>query len=269
MALVNRGRLSGLVGHLSSWTARDLPQDVAHLDLGVQPVEDWAYEAVVLLGRNGGWDGLMPKKVVKRKSTKSEAAEADGEDVVDKANEVDKTQDPPKMKKGGGTRAKAKRIEQDVDGDTEGGEVRDETQGSPTTRKRGAPGKVETPVIENGADEVNMEDVRMKETSKRARRRLGNAKARAADEDGEVKGEETTDTTTFMKGQKRGKKRIYGAKGVSGEGSDNETVRLVENIAGKEDELDQSKKGGKRSRTAVKVEEPPSSGSRRGSRAKR
>ncbi len=53
--------------------------------LGVQPVEDAAYEAVVLLGKKGGWEGIVPgPKKAKKKAVKQEL---DGEDGVEQADE--------------------------------------------------------------------------------------------------------------------------------------------------------------------------------------
>jgi len=68
---------------------------------GVQPVEEKAYEAVVLLGKKGGWEGIIP---IVRKVRKANADFGSGEERVD--SEV--VQDIGKRKKPSRSRKKSK-----------------------------------------------------------------------------------------------------------------------------------------------------------------
>lgn len=82
-----------------------------------------AYEAVVLLGRKGGWDGLIPKKVGKTKV--KDGVVDDGDQVVNVVEEEEKERiaKPAKRVKASGRR---KKTEVDVDGRAEPGVMEDE-----------------------------------------------------------------------------------------------------------------------------------------------
>ena len=80
MALVNRGRLSELRQiHSENPSTGCLEGEMTELivEIGVQPVDEDAYEAVISLGRKGGWESLVPgaKKAVKGKDAERESGE--------------------------------------------------------------------------------------------------------------------------------------------------------------------------------------------------
>ena len=82
MALVNRGRLSE-----STFPSQSVSQ-IDH-NLGVQPVTEDAYEAVVMLGTRGGWEDLVSKKASKPK-------QAEQTDTLKKVEHTDTPQKKPK-----------------------------------------------------------------------------------------------------------------------------------------------------------------------------